>query len=198
MSNRSTSDAGLATRITSRIAQILDKLREWFDRLDVLFKIIVVCIALFGGGGLVSTISALVLGPKHTIEFDRNSRCHSGNLYWLQSEGFLPADLTLEDNAAQLSICDSAIFKARTSALASKLADKYPGCLIFDECENSLRMQLNSDAVCNDSFDGHAQFLCNGRAATKGASGENPTKVESTDNLSSCNGTFIETQSKPK
>ena len=87
---------------------------------------------------------------------------------------------------------------AKKFKFPAKLAEKYPGCLRFDDVRNALQMRSNSRAVCNDSSNGNARYLCDGADDASRSLPSLENLVTSPTQLPVCTDGFFEELSKPR
>lgn len=120
-----------------------------------------------------------------TLDFNLIGNCDAGHLGALRRDGYLSADLDLENGAAELAICDQEPLTAPPSGLAAGIAETYAGCLVFDGAadrvqlvRDSLTLLGNPDAVCRLRTESGLRYLCRG---TVGAGRAAPSAATATD-----------------
>ena len=178
----------------ARALEIFDGVCKWSERITVIYKIVFTVVGVCGG-----TLVVIYL-DKDRVNLDINTlhRCKYGGLDWMQVNMFLPDSLSLEDSAAEMRICDGESLTSRKSKLPAKLAAKYPGCLLFDEKNESLHMRFNLGAVCNDSGKTGTRYLCDGADKAARSAPRNSELATSPADLLKCTEQFFERASKPR
>ena len=171
-----------------------DNLRDWFNRLEFIFKIITVGIGI----GSIWGLNFFLSKDEITVDFNPIAECKRGSLYSLKESTALPSSLILVDKATELSICDNEALTARKSKFLAALIAKYPGCVRFEKETDKLHMLFNPLAICRSNSTNYKGFFCDGAndKARELPAGNILVKFHS--ELLNCTDGFFTNESRPR
>lgn len=113
------------------------------------------------------------------IDFQATNGCPLGRLLDIRDKRFADTNVQLTNGAEKLVICDDEALSAQRNELPGKIADKYKGCLRYQQYGGGLILLRKSPAVCGTP-DGKA-FICDGANGRRNpgldATGENQPVV---------------------
>ena len=132
----------------------------------LLYRIVAVLVTLSGFVGLIYLLCGLLAEIPNDVHLNFESQCFRGSLSNLKQDEYFRAKLS--GDAAVLRVCDEYVLSATVAEFPEKLAARYPGCLRFDEDDDTLHMLFNPHAVCWTRIDGKKKYMCDGGDGGKG------------------------------
>lgn len=170
-----------------KTGRCLDHIRVWFQRLETIYKIALVIVAVAVFLGLWSDDEENIV----TLDFNTIASCNRGSLAQMKRDTTLPGNLLLSEGAADLFICDNEALMAKKPDFPKALSKKYPGCLRLDESKNALHMLLNPSAVCKIHSERGTRYHCNGADRAARIAPDQNALVSDTSRLGKCNGSIF-------
>ena len=133
--------------------------RVW-GGMRLFYRIVAVLVTLCGFVSLLYILLGFVDEAKNDVYLNFERKCFRGSLSNLKRDEYFRAEVS--GDAAALRVCDEYVVSATVAKFAEELAERYPGCLRFDEDDEILHMLINPDAVCRTRIDGKRKYLCDG------------------------------------